>query len=495
MIFSALCAATAAAGAVSVEVTQPGTLRDAVDLNETSLTVTGSIDAADFDFIRELTSLQSLDLSGAVVAAYDNQQTNTANGAFAHPADILPEGALLSLRATTVTLPAGITAISTGAMGNCRAEALVIPATVTEIGTAAFAEMPNLKSITIPATVSKLGKNLFHNCPELTEVTILAPVKELPEGTFANCPKLQKVTLPASLEVIGESTFAGDKALEAISLPASLREIGAKAFAMSGLKSVSLENLRHLTSVGDFAFAACGALERIDASDIPCTFGKGAFFSASSFSMSLGQLAANATEIPDYLLYGTGASAAGFENTPVTKVGAYALSGLKDKEITLPGTLEHLGDHAMERLPEIQKIDATLLKAIPSLGESVWANVDQPNTVLMVPNGLLQTYKDAPQWQDFNVSELSAASVITPDEDITDNLRAAFDGSVLHVLSTVGIRSLQLYDVAGRCLTISNNTAPLESMAVDTAPFDTSIFLLRLLRTDGSMPVLKLKRP
>ena len=53
---------------------------------------------------------------------------------------------------------------------------------------------------------------------------------------------------------------------------------------------------------------------------------------------------------------------------------------------------------------------------------------------------------------------------------------------------------MQLYDVSGRVLTI-HRAAPARTMAIDTAPFDSRVFLVRLLLGDSSTPVLKLVRP
>lgn len=80
------------ASAVTVSVL-PGELRQAVSAStdpstETTLKVNGALNAADFDFIREMTALRTLDLSGATVAAYSGSKTET--GLNAAKANTLP---------------------------------------------------------------------------------------------------------------------------------------------------------------------------------------------------------------------------------------------------------------------------------------------------------------------------------------------------------------------------------------------------------------------
>ena len=73
-------------------------------------------------------------------------------------------------------------------------------------------------------------------------------------------------------------------------------------------------------------------------------------------------------------------------------------------------------------------------------------------------------------------------------------MRGVFDGMVLRLECDTEIRQVQLYDVSGRVLTI-HRAAPARTMAIDTAPFDSRVFLVRLLLGDSSTPVLKLVRP
>ncbi len=494
-IFGISLLSVATASALTVNVV-PGGLRQAVTASsdpktETDLTVTGSINAADFDFLREMTALRSLNLSGVTVASYSGTKTET--GLTEAKANTLPDCALMSGNFTSLSLPSGLTEISVGALGGSNAESLAIPSSVTKISTGAFAGMKNLKQVTIPSSVKSMGEMVFKDCPQLEKVVIQAPVAELPASTFRNCPKLSSITLPSSMTAIGDAAFAGCKGLTSISLPTSLISIGNMAFAASGLASADLSG-SSLKSVGDWAFAGCPSLTNVTVSGQPVVFGAGAFYNDPALNVSLGDIASSMTDIPDYFLYGaTSATAEGFENTAVASVGNHALSGMRDTKVTLPATIASLGDNAMERWENLSEIDAKSVSDIPVLGQSVWEDTPQETTILYVPNDLLQAYKDTPQWQEFDVrSETSSIVDINPEETPA-NLRAYFDGMLLMIEADCDIRAAQLYDITGRCFTIANNYQG-NRLTVDTAPFDARVFILRLLLTDGTTPVLKLLR-
>lgn len=483
------------ASAVTVSVL-PGGLRQAVSAStdpstETTLKVNGAINAADFDFIREMTALRTLDLSGATVAAYSGSKTET--GLNAAKANTLPDCALMSGKFTTLSLPSGLTEIADGALGDCSAQTLVIPSTVTKIGNGAFAGMKNLKSVTLPSSVTSLGEMAFQGCPLLENVVVEAKLTTLPASTFRNCPKLSSVTLPSTVASIGEGAFAGCSSLSAITLPSSVTTIGNLAFAGSGLNAADLSG-DALASIGDWAFARCAALKQLALNDHISQIGAGAFYNDPSLNVTLGEIAANLTEIPDYLLYGaTSASADGLDATQVEAIGNHALSGMTSSKVTLPATLSRLGDNAMERWANLTEVDAKSISQVPALGESVWEDTPQATTILYVPQTLLQSYRDTPQWQEFDIrSETSSKNEILT-EDSTAAIRAAFDGMLLMIEAPCDILAAQLYDISGRCLTISRNN-PDTRLTLDTAPFDTRVFLLRLNLADGTTPVLKLLR-
>lgn len=482
---------TAAGGTVAVE---PGGLRVAVGADaatETELTVTGALNVCDFDFLREMPALRSLDLSGATVAAYRGEAT--ATGQTASEANVLPLCALMSGNFTTLKLPAGLTEIAEGALGGCNATEVVIPATVTRIATGAFSSMPNLERVTIPAEVKELGERAFKDCPKLETVVFEGTMTELPVYTFYNCKSLKTVELPSGLNVIGDKAFAGCAALQRLTFPPTLTAIGDEAFIASGLTAPDLGGCAGLTRIGDWAFANCADLQSVVLPSSVSSLGRGVFFS-STLEGDIAQLVPeSAGKVPDFAFYGTAVNPSNLADLQVDSIGAYALSGLSAEKVQLPATLKYLGDNAMERftLDELLAVGDD----IPELGESVWSEVDQPNTVLRVPAKLFDQYTELPQWKEFNVQNDENMSVETPSDDLSaeSRLRAAFDGTLLRLKADTGISAAQLYDVSGRCFTIvQNSQSPV--MTVDTAPYAAPVFIVRVILSDGKAETLKVAR-
>lgn len=488
------CGGAGLMSAITVEAT-PGNLAAAVaaagdPATETQLTVTGAVNAADFDFIRTMRSLRTLDMSGARIDPYSGKRTEA--GVTVSAANLLPDGAFISTGLTSVALPAGVTEIGDGAFSDTDLETLVIPASVRKIGKA-FTGMKKLTSATIPATVSSVADGAFADCPALVKVTFGADVTELPASLFRGCGKLADVTLTSPVTTIGDYAFAGCGSLKSITLPASLTVIGDYAFASTGLEALDLSETK-VGSVGDWAFAGCGSLSSITVGKGLTEVGKGAFFNNSSLIASAAKLLDGVTEFPDYLLYGASdVTLAGIEELPIERIGDYALSGNNTATLVFPGSLASLGDNAMERWSNLEKLDATHMKEIPALGSSVWEDTPQSSAVLIVPKDLYDSYADAPQWQEFDVKSETSAKIEIPASDVSTNLRASFDGMLLMLEADVDIRGVQLYDITGRCFTIKNDLASQRAI-IDTAPFDARVFIVRVILADSTTPVLKLAR-
>ena len=163
-------------GALTVEST-PGNLHTSVtDAATTDLTVTGSMDVRDFDYIRSgLTALRSLDLSDVEIVAYSGEPTFT--GRTTAEAAVLPEGALMLPWLSHVALPAGLVGIADGALATTSVESVSLPASLESIGRSAFAGCAGLTSVEIPASVKTIGPQAFADCGELESVSFAGTIK------------------------------------------------------------------------------------------------------------------------------------------------------------------------------------------------------------------------------------------------------------------------------------------------------------------------------
>lgn len=495
MAFAVLAAiGVVSAAALTVETTA-GSLASTVGAGAESvksLTVKGELNIRDFEFItHDMTSLESLDMSEATIAAYSGEATLL--GRTTSEAGVLPECALMRPTLTTVVLPRDITAIGAGALGSSGITAITIPTTVKSIGDAAFGECRSLKSVTVPAGVTEIGVNMFKGCVALESAAIEAGITALPAGAFTGCTALTKVKLPAGITSIGNSAFAGCGSLTQCELPAALKSIGSRAFYGTGLESLNLGGTS-VETIGNWAFADCGRLSVVEFGSLVKNIGKGAFYNDGVLSFA--SLPEKLSKVSDFALRGTSAaSGAIMENARIDSIGAYALANWKGiQTFTLPATLEYIGEGAMANWSDLRSISATRLTVVPVLGADVWRGINQADVSLTAPDDLADAFRVADQWKEFNIrtdqTNIGSVEVYpVPGAEVT----ARFEGLTLILEASTPIAGVQLYDVQGRSYTLPM-TAEECRATIDTSAWNAPVMIVRVVLTDGSGAAMKLSR-
>jgi hypothetical protein len=129
-------------------------LSDAEKSTVKNLIITGSIDARDFVTMRNMSVIETIDLSTVSVAAYVGTK-GTSSGGFneSYAANSIPKQAFSWDNVTgktslkSITLPNTTTSISANAFNCCGLTSLTIPSHVTSISYYAFWGCTNLRSI------------------------------------------------------------------------------------------------------------------------------------------------------------------------------------------------------------------------------------------------------------------------------------------------------------------------------------------------------------
>lgn len=477
------------AGAVEID-TQAGELADKLsDPGITALTVTGSLNAADFEAISSLEKLSTLDLSNVSIVEYNGPTVLTS--VTASDKDAIPAYAFMGMsRLVSVKLPATTTRIGEAAFAASGIREIEIPRSVTTIGSGAFNACRQLSSITIPASVTQLGEHCFSGCDNLTQASVTAKLPTLPESTFARCPALESVTLSTSVIEIGQSAFAGCTSLTQIQLPASLSVIAPRAFEQSGLREMELSNATSLDSIGDWAFAKCGQLTAVYLNNRITRMGEGVFFDDARLSQY--STPTSVTVIAPYSLKGTSAlSTTGILPEGITRIGDYALTGWnRATEVTLPSTMEYIGNNAFEGWTSLASVDATSLSTVPLLGDNVWLGVDRPSVLLDTKPSMITAFSNAEQWKEFKISNTSSLEESMNDDG--ERIKAYFSGYELIIQSPDTISSIRLYDTAGRQLA---HVEPDDTNAsIDTYGMSPNIYIAQITLADGSSQAVKVAR-
>lgn len=490
-IFSALLVVVgvsypASLNAITVNAS-PGSLSEAVSspATITELTVTGSINAADMRFIAdEMPALQSLNLGAATIAEYNGELIGTSTR---HAADYIPVNIFAGAPFATITLPSSPSLkLGAGAFAGAALSQLTIPANVTSVGDGCFAGCPNLKSVIILGKTA--GKGVFSGCTNLEMVTFIEPVA-VPDDFFYNCTALKSITGPA-FTAIGNRAFCGAQALRFFPFYESLASIGNEAFMGAGLEDVNLSECSALTAVGDWAFARMPRLTSLRMGNVS-SVGQGiAFGCPLLIEVSVGE---SVTEIPAFAFSKSSISGAdALVPKSVEYIGPYALSGLSEIEVlNLPSSLTMIDDHAMENMTGLKKI-TTDLYTVPDLGEDVWAGVSQKDVKLIVSQDMVNSFKSADQWCEFDVVTQTSDQDDIVIETLTD-LRGRFDGDNLTVeASNIEISRIALYNPSGTLLVAVEPDS--ESVTIDTAGFGTRLYIVHATLTDGRTAVLKLAK-
>ena len=270
-------------------------------------------------------------------------------------------------------VPEGVTHIGAKAFWKCvHLKSVTLPSTLVSIGEGAFAGCTSLKRIRIPDNVLVIGKHAFHGCAALSDIRMPASLAGLGYCAFQDCVSLKEITLPHTLRWFGGAVFEGCSALNSIrtfgpvpeSFPAvdeSLRKLllehdlnflatkfefhGSSALKYAsvpvGMQSASFKNCIRLeevvvardASLGDFT--GCLSLLRVrthkqgrSGNPSPGVGG----FGGCSFLRDV--------ELPD-----------------VVRIGACAFEKCVSlSRITLPETLESIGDGAFEHCRSLEKI-------------------------------------------------------------------------------------------------------------------------------------------
>ena len=354
------------AGSLSTQVT---------DLNVTSLTINGSMNAEDFYFIADkLHKLTAIDLTTVDVEPCRTMERHYWQQEF-HAGE-LPAGAFADMKLASVKLPSSLKLIGQGAFVGCdRLTSVTLPATLDSIGDYAFAACTSLETVTLPASVMKVGRGAFMRCTSLTtiEVEPSSRLRQVDATALMDCPALTTVKLGDALQSVGERSLAG-----------------------TGVQQLDLTANKGMKSLGDWAMVMTPVTEAKLPASIN-TVGQGAFLYATQLAnITLG---GNVSQLNDYLLAGTALETIDLKG--VSTLGDYVLyNDDRISVVELPASVTWLGTRAMAGMTGMTAITSNASR-VPGLGEEVWLGVDQQQIPLTVPAGSLSSYQQADQWKEF----------------------------------------------------------------------------------------------
>lgn len=281
---------------------------------------------------------------------------------------------------------------------------IVIPNTVTSIGFNAFAYCTGLTKIEIPGSVTSIDEWAFFNCTGLTSIEIPGSLTSIGDYAFLGCSGLTAINvdinnpnyssidgvlfnrdktillrcpegldgdyiIPQSVTSINDYAFAACNDLTSIEIPNSVISIGESAFE-SCRSLTSVEIPASVASIGDLAFCSCSNLTSVEIHDAATSIGEGAFeFCDSLTSVELGN--------------------------SVTSIGDSAFYDSCLTSIEIPGSVTSIGDRAFLGCSRLTAINVDVNNPNYSSTDGVLFNRDK-TILIRCPEGLTGDY-DVPQ--------------------------------------------------------------------------------------------------
>ena len=338
-------------------------------------------------------------------------------------------------------------------MMNVQIRTLEIPATVRYIGSSAFRDWTKLSSVTFKSATTEdayleFGAYVFYNTI-ISTLTIPAHVTDL-GGILSGLTNLSAVYVDENNEVYmsDEEGILFDKEQTAIiyypmgkrdatyKIPETVGEIGSAVFS-SNRYLTSIEIGKNITTIGDYAFYKCSALNTVtfeDGGEEPLYIGEAAFQSCNKI---------RSLTLPDRTEY-CGAFAFSYMNQLTSLTLNEGLTAISDYGISanpnltmvhVPSTVEMIGYYGIsdnKKLTQVvfDRTDDTLAltELCPwALSGNAIASIEIPNTVITIGENC------------FNAGEASALSSVTFEENSQLELIAPYAFASAKKLTTIEI--------------------------------------------------------
>ena len=235
-----------------------------------------------------------------------------------------------------LTLPNSLKTVEESTFEKCSGfnGTLTLPNSITTIGKSAFNKCAGFTGdLTLPNSLTSIGLCAFMDCSGFNGTLTLPQGKTIVEqGVFSGCSGFTgPLTLPNTLVTIEQSAFSGCSGFTGtLTLPNSLTTIGESAFEKCSKFTGTLTLPNSLETIGKFAFSNCTGLEDLKLSSSMSVIPQWAFEKCSGLS---GEVV-----IPSTIKR--------IEMGAFQECENLNKNSKTPSEVTLPESLEAMGDHA-----------------------------------------------------------------------------------------------------------------------------------------------------
>lgn len=344
------------------------------------LRLSGSLNAADWNTINNMTGLLAVDMTNTTVKD-------------------IPASAFVRANPYIIHFPSQLETIGANAFENTSITGdIVLPQTVVSVGASAFRNCDRIKNVVLPAALTTLGTYAFYDCDALVEATLGGGFTTLPGSTFSSCDKLVRVNNCTSIKNVGSDCFYACGLLQEVE---DIHPVTINSGAFRDCRVLTGIDLSKATAIYSYAFYHCDGFTAVDLPNVT-TLDTYAF-----------QYCSNITSVR--------------LNDKITSVPGYAFQYCSSlEEIVLGASIRSLGSNCF------------YTNTSPSPIKRIYINAPAPPTVssplyttsgitLYVPEYAMTSYKLDNYWSRFTAVEKNPYPVdqvfLTNKLELTSNVR------------------------------------------------------------------------
>lgn len=250
LIAQSILFAQKASGYKTVHVETAGTLENYISTDEKEkligLKLTGELNTFDYDFMRTMPALESVDLAqidNTTIPASCFKSSRVKTVILPLNLEAIPDNAFNRSRITSIEIPGTVLSIGASAFEACSSLAgnLVLPEGLQTIGERAFYQCKALTgSLHIPNSVTTLGAYAFYECSGFTgTLTFGSGITTIPKYCFQGCSKFtSNLVIPDQVTRIESCAFRGCEGFKGyLTIGSRINWIGSNVFCKIPLES------------------------------------------------------------------------------------------------------------------------------------------------------------------------------------------------------------------------------------------------------------------
>lgn len=243
LIAQSILFAQKASGYKTVHVETAGTLENYISTDEKEkligLKLTGKLNTFDYDFMRTMPALESVDLAqidNTTIPASCFKSSTIKTVILPLNLEAIPDNAFKESSITSIEIPGTVLSIGASAFEGCSSLAgnLVLPEGLQTIGERAFYRCKTLTgSLHIPNSVTTLGAYAFYECSGFTgTLTFGTGITTIPEYCFYECSGFTgNLVIPDQVATIESSAFLDCTGFNGyLTIGSGIKQIGTDAF-------------------------------------------------------------------------------------------------------------------------------------------------------------------------------------------------------------------------------------------------------------------------